>query len=67
MKNKKLYRSKKDKILGGVCGGVGNYFKMDSNIVRLLWALATILSVGIGLIVYLLAWIILPERKISYL
>ena len=61
MVQKKLYRSK-DKILGGVCAGIGEYLDVDPTIVRLLWAVITIVSVGVGLIAYLLAWIIIPEK-----
>ena len=57
---KRLYRSRKDKILGGVCGGIANYFEIDPVIVRLLWILLTLASFGIGIIVYIIAWIIIP-------
>ncbi len=60
---KKLYRSKKNKILGGVCGGLGEYFNVDPTIVRLLWIIFTVLSFAAGLIIYLLAWIIIPEKS----
>ena len=59
---KRLYRSKKDRILGGVCGGLGEFFKIDPTIIRLVWALLTLLSIGLGIIAYLLAWIIIPEK-----
>ena len=62
MVNKKLYRSKKDRMIGGVCGGIANYFNADPTIVRLIWAVATLISVGLGILVYLLAWIIVPEK-----
>ncbi len=61
-KIKKLYRSKKDKIIGGVCGGIGEYFKVDSTLIRLLWIFAAFLG-GAGLLAYLIAWIIIPEEK----
>jgi len=56
---KKLYRSCTDKILGGVAGGLGEYFDMDPTLIRLVFALA-FLS-GFGFLAYLLAWIIVPE------
>ncbi|MAG07776.1 hypothetical protein CMI46_03085 [Candidatus Pacearchaeota archaeon] len=59
---KRLYRSKKDRILGGVCGGIADYLDADPTIVRLLWAIITLVSVGFGLLAYLLAWIIIPEK-----
>jgi phage shock protein PspC (stress-responsive transcriptional regulator) len=58
---KRLYRSRKDQILGGVCGGLGEHIDVDPTIIRLVWAVVTILSIGFGLIVYLIAWIIIPE------
>lgn len=59
---KRLYRSTKDKILGGVCGGVAEYFDVDPTIVRLIWILLT-LAWGAGLLLYIIAWIIVPVKK----
>lgn len=59
---KKIYRSRKDRILGGVCGGLGKFFGVDPTIVGLLWILFTILGTGAGIILYLVAWIIIPEE-----
>ena len=56
---KKLYRSAKDKMIGGVCGGLGEYFNIDSTIVRLAFILLG-LCAG-GLIAYIAALIIVPE------
>jgi phage shock protein C len=56
----RLYRSVKDKMLGGVCSGLGNYLGVDTTIVRLGTALLTIIG-GISIFVYLIAWIIIPE------
>jgi len=61
-KTKKLYRNKKDKIIAGVCSGIGEYTKVDSNIIRLLWVVGTFLLFGAGIIAYLIAWIILPGK-----
>tara|TARA_Y100000310_G_scaffold314134_1_gene363219 strand:+ start:2204 stop:2407 length:204 start_codon:yes stop_codon:yes gene_type:complete len=61
-KTKRLYRSKDDRILGGVCGGVADYVDTDPTLIRLLWALITLVSVGIGLLAYLVAWVIVPEK-----
>ena len=60
---KKLYRSGKDKTLGGIVGGLGEYFEMDSVLLRLL-ALFTIFVTGIvpGIIAYLIALLIVPKR-----
>lgn len=59
----KLYKSKKDKIFAGVVGGIGEYFEIDSTLLRLIWALVVVFT-GIfpGVIVYLIAWAIMPEK-----
>jgi phage shock protein C len=59
--SKKLYRSKKNKIIGGVCGGIAEYFNVDPTIVRLLWLFLT-LGTGVFFIAYLLAMLIMPYR-----
>lgn len=59
---KRLYRSRSDKILCGVCGGIASYVKVDATIVRLLWVAVTILSPPLGLILYLVACLIIPEE-----
>jgi phage shock protein C len=58
---KRLYRSGKDRILGGICGGLGEHIDVDPSIIRLVWVIVTLLSLGTGIIVYLAAWIIIPE------
>ncbi len=60
-KVKRLYRSGNERILGGVCGGIGEYFNIDPTIVRLLWILF-IFAYGIGLIFYFIAWFIIPRN-----
>ena len=59
---KRLYRSKKDRILGGVCAGLGEHLDVDPTIIRLVWVVLTVFSMGTGVIVYILAWIIIPEE-----
>ncbi len=59
---KRLYRSRTDKVFGGVCGGLAKYFEVDPVVVRLLWAMVTIFSMGMGILAYLIAWIIIPEE-----
>ena len=62
--DKKLYRSRVQKMVGGVCGGIAEYLNTDPTIVRLIWALLTIVSgFFLGIILYLVAWIIIPEAK----
>lgn len=60
----RLYRDDNDKILGGVCGGLGNYLRVDPTIVRLVFALLSF-GAGTGILVYLLLWIILPSRPLA--
>ena len=57
---KKFYRSRKDRVIAGVCGGLAEYFEIDVIIVRL-FALILVLSVGAGFIAYIIAWLAVPE------
>jgi phage shock protein C len=59
---KRLYRSRKERMLGGVCGGLGEHIDVDPTVIRLIWAVITLLTIGTGLLVYLIAWIIIPEE-----
>lgn len=58
----KLYRSKKNRIIAGVCGGIGEYFKVDPTLIRLLLLLISIVGAGSGIVAYIIAWIIIPEE-----
>jgi phage shock protein C len=60
-KVKRLYRSGKERILGGVCGGLGEYFNVDPTIIRLIWILFVFLY-GIGLLFYFICWFIIPRN-----
>ena len=60
MATKKLYLSEKDRKIAGVCGGVAEYFGIDSTIIRLLWIIALFFAGG-GLIAYIIAAIIIPK------
>lgn len=62
---KKLYRSRKDRMIGGVCGGIADYFDIDPTLVRLAFLLI-LLARGAGLLAYIIAWIIIPEKPQSY-
>jgi len=59
---KKLKRDPNDKIIGGVCSGIAKYFEIDSVLVRLGLVLSTLMW-GIGPIIYLLMWIIIPLEE----
>ena len=59
----KLTRSVYDRKISGVCGGIGEYFKIDSTIVRLLWIIGTLATGGFGLLAYIILIIALPESR----
>ena len=60
---RKLYRSKKDKMLGGVCGGMAEYFNIDPVLIRVLWVTFTLISAGLGgILAYIICWLIIPEN-----
>jgi len=59
--NKKLYRSRKDYMIAGVCGGIAEYFDIDSTLVRLLTVLVVPLG-GAGVVAYIIAWIVIPKN-----
>lgn len=58
--DKKMFRSRSNKMIGGVCAGLADYFGVDPTIVRILWAISVFVF-GTGGLLYLLAWIIMPE------
>jgi phage shock protein C len=58
---KKLYKSRSDRKISGVCGGIGQYFDFDSNIIRIFWAVATLGSFGFGILAYAALAIFLDE------
>ncbi|MCQ2146264.1 MAG: PspC domain-containing protein [Bacteroidales bacterium] len=60
--NKKLYRSRQNRVFAGVCGGIGEYFDIDPVLIRLLWVFA-IFWLGGGVLAYLLAMIIVPSQN----
>lgn len=58
--NKRLYRSRKDTFLSGVCGGIAEYFNFDVSLVRIGWVIATLATGGLGLIAYIIAAVVVP-------
>lgn len=56
---KKLYRSRRDRMVAGVCGGLADYFQVDSTIIRLLFILFILLG-GSGVLAYLIMWLVVP-------
>ena len=61
MNGKKLYKSSTDKKLAGVCGGIAEYFGIDSTLVRLGWVVFSLLG-GSGLLAYIIAALVMPDR-----
>ena len=61
MNDKKLTKSATNRMLSGVCGGIGEYFHLDATLIRLIWAILTVGGVGSGLILYIIAAIVIPE------
>ena len=59
---KELKRSRTDRMLAGVCGGIGEYLGIDPNVIRLIWIGVSVFTVGAGILAYLLAWLIIPEE-----
>jgi len=57
--SKRLYRSSLDKQLGGVCGGVAEYFELDPSLVRI-GAILLLFVAGTGFLAYLVAWLVIP-------
>ena len=64
-KSSQIYRSRSDKMLAGVCGGLAEYLKIDSGIIRLLYVLLSLASVGIGILVYIVMMFVFPEKPFN--
>lgn len=59
---KRLTRSKKDKKIFGVCGGIAEYFEIDSTLIRIIWIISSLIF-GFGFIAYLLCALVMPIQK----
>lgn len=62
---RRLYRSRKERMIAGVAGGLAEYFEVDPTIIRLVWALLLIPGGLPGLLSYLICWIVIPEEPIA--
>jgi phage shock protein C len=58
----KLYLSTSDRKIGGVCGGIGEYFDRDPTVIRIIFVLFTLASFGFGVLAYIVMWLIIPRR-----
>lgn len=61
---KRLYRSRKNSVIAGVCGGIAEHFDIDPTLVRIV-AVISIFINGIGLIAYIIGWIFIPQNPVS--
>lgn len=60
MNGKKLYKSRSNRMLAGVCGGIAEFFNIDPTLVRIAWVIL-VFAFGTGILAYILAAIIMPE------
>jgi len=58
----RLYRPINGRMFGGVCAGIGIHLDVDPTVIRLVWVALSLLSLGTGILVYLAAWILIPEE-----
>ena len=59
---KKIYLSRSDRKIGGVCGGIGEYFDKDPTLIRIIVILLILFSFGFGILAYLAMWLIIPKK-----
>lgn len=62
--NKRLYKSEDNRVLCGVCGGLGEFLGIDPTIIRLIWALLCVLA-GTGILIYIVAAIVIPRQPLD--
>lgn len=62
--NKRLYKSEDNRVLCGVCGGLGDFLGIDPTIIRIIWAIL-IFAAGSGLLIYIIAAIVMPRQPID--
>lgn len=65
-KYKRVFRSRRDRMVAGVCGGIAEYFDVDPTLIRLLWVAAIVFGFGSGLIIYIICAIVIPEMPPNY-
>lgn len=59
---KRLYRSRSDRMIGGICGGIGKYLNLDSTVVRLLFVILVLFSAGMAIAAYIIMLFVIPEE-----
>ncbi len=60
--SKVLLRAQDGRMLAGVCAGIADYFGLDVTLVRVIWAVVSVITGGAGVLAYLVAWIIIPDE-----
>ncbi len=63
--NKKLYRSRTESMIAGVCGGLAEYFNVDTVLVRIVAVILALTAHGAGLLGYIIFWIIVPQKPLD--
>lgn len=61
---RRLYRSRRDRMIAGVCGGLADYFNMDPTVMRLIFVLLLLLG-GSAILVYLIMWLVVPLEPLA--
>ncbi len=65
MVTKKLYRSRRERIIGGVAGGIAEYFDVDPTLVRIIFVLLTLPGFIPGILLYVILWAIIPPQPVG--
>jgi phage shock protein C len=63
--NRRLYRSRTDSMIGGVAAGLAAYLNSDPALVRIVWAILVVVTGGAALVVYIIAWVVVPEEPVG--
>ena len=62
---KRLYRSRDERMLAGICGGLGEYLNVDPTVIRILFVILALVGFGGGILLYLAMWLIVPEEPLA--
>jgi phage shock protein C len=62
MKEKRLYRSRKNKVIMGLCGGIGDYFNVDPTLVRIIFIILEFMTAGLLIVAYFIVGLIVPKE-----
>lgn len=65
MSNKRLYRSRNDRMIAGVCGGLGQYLHIDPTLIRIALLFLALWGGG-GVLAYFIAWLVIPEEPVAF-